>query len=91
MNENKRELFFKVIDGDPRVVDIMFQFDRFVHCERMLQWLVKNKITGKAFFDLYLGQFKASWLTMGKWIIMKVNKDSELKPIVGGRDFHLVK
>lgn len=91
MNEMKRELIFKVIDGDPRVVDIMFHFDRFKHCERMLQWLVANKITGSKFFDIYLNQFKASWLTMGKWIVMKINKDSELKPLIGGRDFHLVK
>jgi hypothetical protein len=91
MNDLRRELFFKVIDGDPRLVDIMFQFDRFKHCERMLQWLVVNKITGPKFFDIYLNQFKASWLTMGKWIVMKINKDSELKPLIGGRDFHLLK
>lgn len=91
MNDLRRELFFKVIDGDPRVVDIMFQFDRFKHCESMLRWLVANKITGKTFFEVYLNQFKASWLTMGKWIVMKINKDSELKPLIGGRDFHLLK
>jgi len=91
MNENKRELIFKVIDGDPRVVDVMYHFDRFVHCEPMLRWLIANQITGKKFFELYLEGFKASWLTMGKWIIMKINKDKDLKPLIGGRDFHLVK
>lgn len=91
MNESKRDLIFKVIDGDPRVVDVMFHFDRFVHCERILQWLIKNKLTGARFFDVYLNEFKASWLTMGKWIIMKIQKDTEMKPIIGGRDFHLVK
>lgn len=71
------------------MVDIMFQFDRFKHCERMLQWLIANKITGKKFFDLYLGDFKASWLTMGKWIVMKINGDSEMKALIGGKDYRL--
>jgi hypothetical protein len=89
MDTKKRELFFRVIDGDSRLIEIMFHFDRFTHCERMLEWLIQNKITGKTFFDLYLNTFKASWLSMGKWVVMRVNKDKELKPVYAGKDFRV--
>lgn len=89
MDNKRRELIFKVIDGDVRNVDVMFHFDRFVHCERMLEWLIANKITGKAFFDMYLNEFKASWLQFGQWIVMKANKDTTVQKIYAGKDYRV--
>lgn len=87
MNDKRRELILRVVDGDFRNVDVMFNFDRFVHCEKMLEWLIKNKITGKTFFEMYLNDFKASWLNFGKWIVMKANNEKEYRPVMAGKDF----
>ena len=89
MDMKRRELFLRVIDGDARVVDVMFQFDKFVHCERMLEYLVKERITGAKFFEIYIQNFRASWLQFGQWLVMKINNDTQLRPIIGGKDYRL--
>lgn len=89
MDIKRRELILKVVGDDTRVMEVMYHFDHFVHAETMLEWLVKNKLTGKAFYELYLGEFKASWLSMGKWVVMKINKDKEVKALYAGKDFRV--
>lgn len=89
MNDRKRNLILQVIDGDVRVIQskATYHLDRFVHSERMFEYLVKEKITGAKFHEMYLNVFKGSWLTMGKWIISKIQKEKELKPVFVGKDY----
>lgn len=89
MNQKRRELILKIADGYQPNLSILYHLDRFKHAERILDFFVRNNITGKKFFDLYQNEFKLSWLQMGKWAVAKINKSRELKPIIGGRDYRV--
>ena len=89
MNPKRRELILTIADGHQENLSILYHLDRFKHSERILEFFVRNKITGRKFFELYQNEFKLSWLSMGKWAVMKINKSKELRPIIGGRDYRV--
>jgi len=80
----------KVADDDLRCFPILHKIDRFVHADKILEYFVKEKITGKRFYDdFYLRKFKLSWLSMGKWAVMKLQKEKHYRPIIAGKDFRV--
>lgn len=50
----RRELIFKVMDGEFSVLPYLHHFNHYERCDSMLWWLVMNGIRGKEFL---------SWLT----------------------------
>lgn len=87
MTPKRREQILAIADGNPQTFPILHQLDHFVHADKMFDWLIKNRITGKTLVDLIANEFQHSWLTFGKWVIMRVNKDNEMKKVIAGRDF----
>ena len=87
MNEQRRELILKVSDGNMQVLPILHQLDGFVAAEQMYYWMIQERMTGDNLLQSWIHDFKGSWLSMGKWIIMKMNKDNEIRKIIAGVDY----
>ena len=87
MNDKRRELILRVADGENRNFPILHQIDNFVHSEKMFIWMIQNGITGKNLFELYTIEFMNSWLSLGKWVIMMINKDTQIRKVIAGKDF----
>lgn len=77
----------RIADGNAQALPILFELDGFVHAERMFRWMIANKITGETFVEMVQNQFQHSWLSFGKWVVMRVNKDKEVKKVIAGKDF----
>ena len=80
-------MILRIIDGQPDLIPIMYNFDKFVHAEKILGYFLKEGWTGVKFREIYQNKFKLSWLTMGKYAVMKLKKEKNMKPIFAGKDF----
>ena len=90
MTPKRRELILKVADNDVRCFPILHKIDRFVHADKILEYFIRENIVGSVFFDeFYLKKFKLSWLSMGKWAVMKLKKEKHYSPILAGKDFRV--
>lgn len=87
MNELKRQKYLAVIDGEPSLLPIMHQMDHYKDSEKILSWLIKNKLTGKNLKQWFDGNFQGSVLSFIKWVAMKSNKEKEYRPIISGKDW----
>ena len=87
MTPQKRELIQRVIDGDLRLLPLMHQLDGFTHSMRMFTWLNQNKIVGVELYALWTLNFKSSWLGLGKWVVMMINKDNQIRKVIAGKDY----
>lgn len=87
MSPKKRELILTIADGNPECFPILYHFDKFKFSEEIFKYLVREKIVGKKFVEIYQNEFRLSWLSMGKWIIMKIKKEREYRPIFAGKDY----
>lgn len=82
-----RYKLFQVMDGFQENLPILHQITQYVYHERMLDWLVKNKLTGKRFNEFYLYECKGSILSLGAFIIGRINSLEKGRPIYAHRDF----
>lgn len=82
-----RYKIFTVADGVDGNLYNVHRLLSFVHHERMLDWLIQNKITGKKFKQWFLYEHKMNIIDMGSFIIAKINKDKEVKPVYAKKDF----
>lgn len=58
MTDNRRDLFFKVMDGHWEALKgLMAMMNQHRHCDVMLTWLVKNQLTGVKFMAWYQEKF----------------------------------
>ena len=87
MSNSERDFFLRVIDDDPRVMPIAHQISKYKNSLDITDWLIKNKITGIILLDFLKTKFENSILEMVKFIIMKINKDKEPKPIYAHKDY----
>lgn len=87
MSPRRRDLFQRVMDGDPRTLTILHIFDGFARCEEMLNWLIQHGYTGQKFFAWVKIYHEGSPLGAGKEILMRLNKDQEASPVIFGKDF----
>ena len=85
-----RKLIFKAMDEDPnpRLVHLMHDLSRYRHVDSMLRWLIKNNLTGNRLIQFLDHTFKSSTLNMVKHIIMKVNNEKSLRPVLYGKDWN---
>ena len=77
----------RVADDCPNAFPIVHQLDGFVHAERMFEWMIREKMTGNSLVQTYIHDFKGSWLSLGKWVIMMINKDTQLRKVIAGKDY----
>lgn len=87
MNEYRRELLFRVLDDEPKLLPTLHQLDHYVRCDDMLRWLIQNRLTGKNLLSWMNLYFPKSILNMPEFILFKIKKDLEQKPVVYGKDY----
>lgn len=89
LTEKRRFLMLKVLDGFPNgnAIVALSIFDRYRRCDEALQWLIKNKLTGRRFCEFM--QYEHGWKALFalKDIMRRVYNESEERPIIGGKDF----
>jgi len=79
MDNFRRDLMFRVISGDVRVIPIVYQIDQFKDCDKILRWLIANSIVGYQLFEwlkLYHGN---SPLRMVTHIINLIERNANVK------------
>ena len=77
----------RVADDNPNAFPILHQLDGFVHADKMFEWMIQEKMTGENLVQTYIHDFKGSWLSLGKWVIMMLNKDNQLRKVIAGKDY----
>lgn len=90
MSPQRREMFLRIMDGvdSKQLGHLLHHLNDYVHCDRMLKFLIDHDFTGKKLVEVLAIQ---GWskLNVAKWIIKEVNKESSFKPIIVGRDYRV--
>ena len=86
MNNQKREMFLMIADGNMCTLPILYHFDKLSRCNDVLNYLLRNRITGDKFITLFK-ECNNSILTMASEILKRINKDLQRKEIIGGKDY----
>ncbi len=81
-----RDLMLCVWDRDSRTLPHLHMIAGLFRRDEVLAWLVNNRKTGKEFMAMLEGDFHGSLLQTIAFILMKINKDLETKPIIVGKD-----
>ena len=87
MTNAERDFYLRIIDDNPSVMPIVYEISKYKHSLDIQVWLIKNKITGKILLSWLKETFENSIINMVKFIIKKVNKDKEIKPIIAHKDY----
>lgn len=77
MDPYRRELMFKVINDDMRVVQIVYQIDQFKYCDVILKWLVDNHMTGRNLMAWLNDHHDRSVLSLVTEIVRRVEKNAK--------------
>ena len=92
MDHRRRDMMLRIIDDVSTqndfnlITTFLYHMDRLSRCEHILKWLILNRLTGKNFSEwVKINRF--SPLSLSKYVLMKIRKDSELKPIFAGKDY----
>ena len=87
ISEMQRELYLRIIDDIPQVTPIIYQIHKYKYSWFISRWLYENGIKGKTLLDFLKVKFENSIMGMVQFIIMKINKDQEEKPIYVYKDY----
>lgn len=87
MSPRRRELIFKCIDGDSRLLPAMHMCTQFYRCDDIIEWLISNRFTGKNLWDWIKSEHGGSYFGMAKFVLTKLKREQELQPVIAGRDF----
>jgi hypothetical protein len=86
MQERRRQNLLRVIDGCQEAVGIAFHINNLKHCDSILNYMIKEKITGKKVIDLYLSQ-DSSVINFCAEIIRRANRQRKKEKIYAGKDY----
>lgn len=75
------------MDGNSLLAPIMHQLSHYRDCDKILKWLIRNKIVGFNLFDWLKIEHQNSLMSMVKFIVKSHNKDREEKPIILNKDW----
>lgn len=89
MTDLRKRLILELSIGDINhpVLPILHFLTRFKRCDEILNWLLKNRLTGNEIVLAVKYQFQNSQLTFVKWVLSRIDKNKELKPIIVGVDY----
>jgi len=87
MTPKRRDLILQVANDEMDALPIIHPLCGFVHADAMFEWMIANKMVGKSLITSYLEDFKGSWLSLGKWVIMKASKDQKIRKVIAGKDY----
>ena len=88
MSPARRDLMFRVMDGERKILPYLHHFDGYTRCDYMLSWLIDNHLTGKNFLDWTQKYFPTGFMDCAVFILTRIDKDKESRPIIIGRDFN---
>lgn len=87
MSEKRRYMMLKVIDDDFRIPPLLFHIQQARRCDEMLDWLLRNHLTGKRFMLWVLGDCKGSALTMLSELLRRLEHERERRPVLVEQDY----
>lgn len=94
MTNKTRNLMMKIIDNHhdvhPVAMRLYFLFDHFPpnKLDKVLTWLVSNRLTGFSFVSWFNSECKGSDLEMHRFLLSVVDNLS-LNRVISGKDFRL--
>lgn len=87
MTERQRGLIFRVANGYSPCFQLIFNLmNHYPRCEKILEYLLKNKLTGEKLFIWIKQDMQNSPLAAWKYCLSKVDGDRNFKVILG-KDF----
>lgn len=86
MTESERYKMLTIIDGQNEAIPFVFQIDKFRRREEILDYLIRNRITGKKIIA-YFQDEKRSILNMIADVLRRIDKRKNKAKIIGGKDY----
>lgn len=86
MSAGRRERMMRVMDGDSRILPLLFEVQKYVKCDDILSWLIKSNITGVTLWDWYVNTHKASPLAMMGYVVNKIEQNRRFRQMYAGKD-----
>lgn len=83
----RKELVSMAMDDKFDLLPVMHQISRYRSCDKILKWLILNKITGLILLDWLRNYHKNSVMGMVKFIIKSDNKDRKECAIILNKDW----
>lgn len=65
----------------------LMHVNRHRRADEILKWLIKTNLTGENLFEWIKIEMRGSILGTMKFVVMQIDKDSEIRPIIAGRDY----
>jgi hypothetical protein len=87
MSKERRWLIHNVMDGNIELVHQMHQLTRYRDCDKILTWLIENKIKGKSLLGWIKIKFNGSLHGMVLFIVNYYNKNKEFTSMFYGKDW----
>jgi hypothetical protein len=87
MTPRQRDIIFKIADGNLETLPILYHFVNYKRGNEIFNWLLSNRFTGNQLIALVNQKFGNKLMDAAKFILMKVDKETEVKPIFLGKDF----
>ena len=87
MTPLRRKFMLNIVQDRSEIVPFMHYLDRFHRCDDMLEWLVKNNLTGLRFLDFTKDRCKGSMLEVARYLLQRCEKTKEARPVLIMRDF----
>lgn len=85
----ERDFYLRIIDEQPGLMPVAYEISKYKHSLDIQVWLIKNKMTGKILQSWLKEEFDNSIMSMVKEIIMRINRDKEVKPIYAYKDYRI--
>lgn len=88
MSQSRRERMLKVIDDHPGVPPYMFYLHHLGRCDEALDWLIRNRLTGKHFLEWMKNVHGNSIVNVMSQILKQLERKTEdPRAIIVGRDY----
>lgn len=88
MDTNRRMKMLKILDGQPELPTLLWHFDKLSRCDEVLDWLIKNRVTGKRLVEFY-ETYNCSILSCASDILKRINAETVAGKIIAGKDYHV--
>lgn len=85
--EERRKRMLFLIDGIPELALLMEHLNRYERCDAMLRWCQENGQYGKKLLSTFKADCAGSPLHFAKEVLKRLGGDSELRPVMYGRDY----
>ena len=78
---SRRELMFNVMDGDNRVLPMLYQLNNFQRCDEIFRYLIRNNLTGRELIFWFNETFQGSFLNLVAHCLKKIDRDVMRRPL----------